>query len=133
MKVSDIYAMAYPMVAKPRNLDGLPVGEGDAPDYSAAVPQLVNALTIEQAALAAIYAQVSGAESGFSPTRVNGIDDLMPLPERFTPAAVYFIAEKLSYKNSYEAAALLHRLYLEEIARIRRELPAVSESIVNRY
>ena len=132
MKISDIYTMAYPMVAKPRSAEGV-VAETTEPDYSESVPQLINALTIEQTALAGIYATVSGTEAGFSPLRVDSINDLLPLPERFTPAAVYYIAEKLSYKNSYETAGHLHKLYVEEVDKIRRELPGVAGSITEVY
>lgn len=133
MTCFEIYEMALPLIARERSAENDDNSLGELPDYSESVPKLINALSFEVLELAKIYATVSDRESGFAHTKVGLITDLFPLPERFVPAAVYYVAEKLSYKHSPETAKLLNTLYKSEIDNIRRELPAVMGTIVDNY
>lgn len=125
--------MALPLIAREKTYEnGLPV-YAEQPDYSDAIPKLINALSLEVLELAKIYASVSDRESGFAQTKVTLVTDLFPLPERFVPAAVYYIAEKLSVRNSPDTAKMLHTLFQNEIDNIRRELPAVIGKVADFY
>ena len=103
-------------------------------DYLSLVPSIVNIFSQENGDLADRFCESKGMnDCSFASFEVSSPTDFFPLPDRFAPAAAYFIAARLCIRQDGSAADFFQGLYENEIRSIRSEIPLSCEAISDVY
>ncbi len=127
MKNKEIYESALNLLAQSS-------GSGDNADYEERAPYLIANFCNDVLELDAAARKLLGLPaSTLSSFIVQELEDDFPLLDRFVSAAVRYLAAMLVIDEDGELSDRLFDMYCEGISRIREELPAVLENIVDKY
>ena len=127
MKNKEIYEGALRLLAQ--SSDG-----ADNSDYEERAPYLIASFCHEVFELDCIARKLLALPLSAALESVTlPLNEDFPLLERFASAAMKYLAAMLVIDEDSELSDKLYDMYCDCVSRIREELPAAIENIVNKY
>lgn len=106
----------------------------DTEDYESRAPYLLGAIVAQLLPIDKLYRRSIG--DGSKPASVSvcvDLDATFPLCDRFSTAAIYYLAAMLVMEENETLGDRLFAFYADEIASIQAMLPAKAQKIADRY
>ncbi len=127
MKNKEIYDSALSLLAQSSK-------DGDNADYEERAPYLISNFCYEVLELDRIARKLLGLpEAKDNIPSALSLDVDFPLLDRFISSAVKYLAAMLVIDEDGELSDRLFDMYCDGVSRLREELPAAIENIVNKY